>query len=127
MDLLLDTHSFLWFAENAPDLSDRAKNEIENINNRCYLSIASLWELVIKVSLKKLELRHSFEFTQELLNDNNIEILPIHFRHLRQLLTLPFYHRDPFDRLILPQAISENLVIVTKDGVFEKYTSNTLW
>ena len=87
MDLLLDTHSFLWFAENSPELSIQAKDKIENI----------------------------------------IEILPVHFRHLKQLLILPFYHRDPFDRLILSQAISENLVIVTKDGVFEKYTSNTLW
>ncbi|OJY81198.1 MAG: hypothetical protein BGP14_08315 [Sphingobacteriales bacterium 44-15] len=59
MDLLLDTHSFLWFAENSPELSLRAKDKIENINNRCYLSIASLWELTIKVSLNKLELQHS--------------------------------------------------------------------
>jgi PIN domain nuclease of toxin-antitoxin system len=79
------------------------------------------------VSLNKLELQHSFEFTEEILSENNIEILPVHLRHLKQLLILPFYHRDPFDRLILSQAISEKLVIVTKDGVFEKYTSNTLW
>lgn len=127
MNLLLDTHSFIWFAENSQELSPRVRDEIEDINNGCYLSIASLWELAIKLSLNKLELKHSFESLPNLLSDNNIEILPLHFKHLRQLLILPFHHRDPFDRLILSQAIAENFVIVTKDGVFEKYTSNIIW
>lgn len=127
MNLLLNTHSFLWFAENSSELSKLAKSEIENMNNRCFLSIASLWELTIKLSLNKLELNQPFDGIPALLNINNIEILPLEFKHLKQLFLLPFHHRDPFDRLILSQAISQDLVIVTKDGVFEKYTSNIIW
>lgn len=127
MNLLLDTHSFLWFAENASELSARAKGEIENIHNRCFLSIASLWEITIKLSLNKLELHSPFGSINELINRNNIEILHIQLKHLQQLLILPMHHRDPFDRLILSQAITQDLVIVTKDGMFEKYTSNIIW
>lgn len=127
MDLLLDTHAFLWFAEDSADISEKVKSEIEDMQNRCFVSIASLWELSIKLSLNKLEFNSSFDIIPELLNNNNIEILPVQFRHLRQLLILPFHHRDPFDRMILSQAITENLVLVTKDGIFEKYTSNIIW
>lgn len=127
MNLLLDTHSFLWFSENASELSARAKTEIENIDNRCFLSIASLWEITIKLSLNKLELHSPFNSINELLNRNNIEIIPNQLKHLQQLLILPMHHRDPFDRLILSQAITQDLVIVTKDGMFEKYTSNIIW
>ena len=127
MDLLLDTHSFLWFAENDEQISIRARHEIEDTGNRCFLSIASLWELAIKFSLDKLKLNRPFDIIPELLNNNNIEILPIQFKHLKQLLILPTHHREPFDRLILSQAIAENFVIVPKDGIFEKYTSNVIW
>lgn len=127
MDILLDTHSFLWFAENTAELSALAKKEVENINNKCFLSIASLWEHSIKLSLNKLELYRPFNSIPDLLTANSIEILPIQFKHLQQLLILPLHHRDPFDRLILAQAISQDMVIVTKDGIFKKYTSNIIW
>ncbi len=127
MDLLLDTHSFLWFAEGLPAISKTAKDEIENNRNRCFVSIASLWEIAIKLSLDKLEIARPFEDIPEILKNNNVQILPVQFRHLQQLLILPMHHRDPFDRLIISQAIAENLVIITKDGIFERYTSHVLW
>lgn len=90
MNLLLDTHSFLWFAENSAELSKRAKSEIENMNNRCFVSIASLWELTIKLSLNKLELNYPFDSIPELLKVNNIEILLLQFKHLKQLRIYQF-------------------------------------
>ncbi|HEX5025305.1 MAG TPA: type II toxin-antitoxin system VapC family toxin [Agriterribacter sp.] len=127
MDLLLDTHSFLWFAEGLPSISKKAKDEIENNTNRCFVSIASLWEIAIKLSLDKLEMTRPFENIPEILKNNDVQILPVQFRHLQQLLILPMHHRYPFDRLIISQAITENLVIITKDGIFERYTSHVLW
>ena len=127
MDLLLDTHAFIWFMEGDDSLPEKSINAIKNISNNCFVSAASLWEIAIKVSLKKIELQSDFDKIIHFIADNDIDILSITFDHLQKLLTIPFYHRDPFDRIIIAQGLSENFTIVTKDKNFESYTDVILW
>lgn len=127
MELLLDTHAFIWFIDGDNSLPEKAVDAIKEINNECFISVASLWEIAIKLSLKKIELKSDFNKINNFLADNDIDILPITFEHLQKLLELPYYHRDPFDRIIISQGISENLTIVTKDKEFESYTERILW
>lgn len=95
--------------------------------NPVFLSAASLWEITIKHQLKKLELGISLEELFEFVDRNQIEIIPINSIHLLQLSQIPFYHNDPFDRLIIAQAISENLKLISKDSIFKKYPVNLVW
>src|SRR5437868_256194 len=104
MTYLLDTHSFLWFINDDKELSATAKMLIEDPENVIFLSVASLWEIAIKVSLGKLDVPSPFtEFMLEQLHENNIALLGIKPEHLGVVVMLPFYHRDPFDRLIIAQ------------------------
>ena len=127
MDLLLDTHAFIWFIDGDNSLPEKAADTIKEINNKCFISVASLWEIAIKLSLKKIELKSDFSRINDFLADNDIDILPITFDHLQKLLELPYHHRDPFDRIIISQGLSENFTIVTKDKEFESYTERILW
>lgn len=127
MELLLDTHAFIWFIDGDNSLPEKAVNTIKEINNKCFISIASLWEIAIKLSLKKIELKSGFNKINDFLAENDIDILPITFDHLQKLLELPYHHRDPFDRIIISQGLSENFTIVTKDKEFESYTEKILW
>lgn len=127
MNLLLDTHTFIWFFNGDDLLSATIKDLIIDISNRCFISIASIWEIAIKSSLNKLELHGSFDRISGFINENDIEILPITFAHIQMLLGLDYHHRDPFDRIIIAQALSEDLVLATKDGAFYKYGVNTIW
>ena len=101
MKYLIDTHIFIWFVENLPNLSQSIKNLIEDENNEIFISIASLWEISIKTSINKLQLNRKYEEILDVLKDNSIEILPIDFAHTVENNHLPFYHRDPFDRIII--------------------------
>lgn len=105
----------------------KVSNEITNIDNKCYVSIASLWEIAIKINLGKLSIKFSFEKFASFLSDNDIEMLPIAFDHLIQLSSLEKHHRDPFDRIIIAQGMVENLTILTKDQYFPDYPVKTLW
>ncbi|MFP4297072.1 MAG: type II toxin-antitoxin system VapC family toxin [Spirulinaceae cyanobacterium] len=128
MRLLLDTHIFIWLIDGNPKLSQTARQAIEDESNTLYLSIVSLWEITIKTSLGKLELAIPLE--QIVINfilPSDIEILPIHLPHLLILQTLPFHHRDPFDRLLISQAKSETLTLVSEDSMFEQYEVEILW
>ncbi|PSL46046.1 PIN domain nuclease of toxin-antitoxin system [Chitinophaga niastensis] len=127
MQLLLDTHAFIWFVAGDDSLPPKVVAAIKNVNNKCYLSIGSIWEMAIKISLKKLELKSDFNKIIEILEDNDIEILPITFSHIQKLLSLEWHHRDPFDRIILAQGIVEHFTIVSKDENFGSYTSRILW
>ena len=123
MKLLLDTHTFLWFVDDNPQLSDRIKDLIEDENNVSYFSIASLWEMSIKYNLGKLKLDPDYEtFVQREVITSSINVLDIEFEHLKINATLPFHHRDPFDRIIIAQSIVEKLPVVTIDSVFNKYS-----
>jgi PIN domain nuclease of toxin-antitoxin system len=128
MRLLLDTHAFLWFIEGNLNLSAHARQLIEDENNQRFLSIASLWEISIKISIGKLELGIPFtEFFQQQVYGNAIALLEIRAEHLDILAKLPFYHKDPFDRLIIAQSVVENIPLVTKDGAFTNYPVVLLW
>jgi PIN domain nuclease of toxin-antitoxin system len=126
--LLLDTHAFLWWIDDAPELKARAKRAIADMKNECYLSAASCWEMAIKVSLGKLRLTKPLErFVTEQLTANGFTLLSVELRHLAKVEKLPFFHRDPFDRLLIAQAIAEKLTIVSADKAFAKYGVDVLW
>jgi PIN domain nuclease of toxin-antitoxin system len=126
--LLLDTYSFLWWIDDAPELKAKAKRAIANIKNECYLSAASCWEMAIKASRGKLHLAKSVEsFVTEQLAANGFILLSVELRHAARVEKLPFYHRDPFDRLLIAQAMAEKLTIVSADKVFSKYGVDVLW
>lgn len=127
MDLLLDTHPFIWYLNGDNQLSPHLKSIIADTSNRCFLSIASLWEIAIKNSLGKLQLNGSFHQIAGFMNDNAIELLPITFDHLQRLLSLPYHHRDPFDRIIIAQALTEALPVATKDQVLSAYGITIIW
>ncbi len=127
MPYLLDTHALLWFLEDDQQLPPKVAQQIKDVRNKCYVSIASLWEIAIKVKLGKLSIGFPFEKFASYLADNDIELLSISFEHLLQLGNLDLHHRDPFDRLIIAQGLVENLTIITRDDHFKDYTDNVFW
>jgi PIN domain nuclease of toxin-antitoxin system len=127
MKLLLDTHTFLWFINDSSQLSIGAKNLIESDVN-LLLSVASLWEIAIKVSIGKLTIPNTYgQFIPQQVQLNDIEVLSISLAHLAVVTTLPFHHRDPFDRLLIAQAIAEKVSIVSADGIFDSYEISRVW
>lgn len=125
MDNLLDTHTFIWFIEDANELSNTAKSVIEAPDSINYISIASLWEIAIKVSLGKLKLQTSFKQINNQLEFNGFILLPVSFEDTLTVSELPYHHRDPFDRIIIAQCINKNLTFVTLDKSISKYAVNT--
>ena len=128
MNILLDTHAFLWFVADVPRLSDTARALIEAEDSQPFLSIASLWEMAIKISLGKLKLEQPFEtFIPQQLTLNGIGILNLSVEHTAAISTLPFHHRDPFDRLIAVQARIEKMPVVSADPAFDAYEIERVW
>ena len=128
MNLLLDTHTYIWFSMDKPELSHKVKTLIESSANTAYISIASLWEMSIKISLGKLDIDRDFQTVITNLADNGIEILPITFDHILKSSLLPFHHRDdPFDRIIIAQSLCENMALLSTDTIFDQYTTNRIW
>jgi PIN domain nuclease of toxin-antitoxin system len=128
MKLLLDTHSFLWFIVGHSQLSRLARTLIEDPTHQPFLSMASVWEMAIKVSLGKLKIEAPFEaFLAHQLDLNGIELLPIQLRHVALVTTLPFHHRDPFDRLLIAQAQAEQMPVLSSDPAFDAYPIRRLW
>lgn len=122
MNVLLDTHAFLWFVDDNPRLSQSARVLIESDETQPFLSTASLWEIAIKISLEKLTLKQPYEtFIPNQLALNGISTLNITMEHTAALATLPFHHRDPFDRLLAVQAKIEEMILVSADPAFEAY------
>ena len=127
MRLLLDTHTFLWFIEDSPQLSQRGKTLLE-ADNDLLLSIASLWEISIKMSVDKLTVRMPIEMLMtEQITRNDIAVLPITVPHLITVATLPLHNRDPFDRLLIAQAMVEQTPIVSADPAFNAYPVQRMW
>jgi PIN domain nuclease of toxin-antitoxin system len=128
MEYLLDTHSFLWFINGDEQLSGKAKKVIGDPDAVKYISIISFWEIAIKVSLGKLKLDMDYQDLQQQVLLNGFEILPLTFEHTIRLASLDLHHRDPFDRIIIAQALTENLIVISKDGNFDKYSKlELLW
>lgn len=123
MKYIIDTHAFIWYATGDPKLSVKARSIIDSDQDR-YISVASLWEMAIKVNIGKLTFLEPFETVlAEQLKINDYKTLPISNSHLFKLSTLNLYHRDPFDRLIICQALVENFAVVSVDDQFDKYPS----
>lgn len=118
MIYLLDTHVVLWWLENPRKLSPQAVSTIENQKHIIYLSSVATWEIAVKKMLGKLEVPDSI-FT--LLETSQFEELPVSIEHTKALLKLPFYHHDPFDRLLIAQAMTEKCPILTRDQIFPRY------
>ena len=128
MQLLLDTHTFLWFSRASPELSVKARNLIEDTENELFLSVASPWEVGIKVSTGKLTLgRPANVFFEDRMQRSGIALLPITLAHIARVSNLPFHHRDPFDRMLIAQSLTEGIPIVSADAAFNAYGVQRLW
>lgn len=128
MKLLLDTHAFIWWDDDKSRLSQRALAACLDQNNTLLLSIASIWEMQIKIQLGKLNFTVPLEQKlKEQAETNGLKILPIKQKHIFALARLPDYHRDPFDRLLIAQARYEKLPLVTHDAQIKQYDLQSLW
>ena len=128
MRLLLDTHAFLWFALGDPQLSAPATVLISDPTNEVLVSPASYWEIAIKISVGKYTLQEPYEtILQRGIFGNGFHVLPIEPKHTAPLTTLPYHHRDPFDRLMIVQAIVEAIPIVSVDQALDAYSVTRLW
>jgi PIN domain nuclease of toxin-antitoxin system len=123
---LLDTHTFLWFVMGNPRITPKLRAQIEDNEN--FVSIVSIWEIAITNGIGKLNLEVSFDnFIDQQIITNGIQILDIKLEHLKVLTTLPLYHRDPFDRILIAQSIMEDIVLVSADSVFSLYPVQIIW
>jgi PIN domain nuclease of toxin-antitoxin system len=127
-DLLLDSHTMLWFFWDDPLLSPKAKSLIEDPSNRKMISVASCWEIAIKAGLGKLKLGEpSQSFLTREIARNNFELLSIGLAHATYVESLALHHRDPFDRLLIAQAMIERMPFVSHDKAFDAYGISRLW
>ena len=128
MRLLLDTHTLLWFAVADPQLSSGASSLIMDSANEKLVSPASYWEIAIKISIKKYALSKAYEvFMHEAIDQNGFAYLHIEPKHTARLTTLPFHHKDPFDRLLVAQAMVEGIPIISNDTALDTYGIIRLW
>ena len=122
MNLLLDTHIFIWLQVALGNLSAQRIQMLKNTQNALFLSLASIWEMQIKIQNGKFSFPKSLsDIIKEQQTVNNLQILPIAAEHIYELDNLPFHHKDPFDRLLIAQAIVENYTLVTDDANFSAY------
>ncbi|MBA4062748.1 MAG: PIN domain nuclease [Isosphaera sp.] len=129
MTLLLDTHTFLWFCQDDPALSAAAKALLEDPANRKLLSLAACWEIAIKAGLGKLVglTEPSGTYIPNALARTGFELFPIELAHVTAVEALPHHHRDPFDRLLVAQALVEGFPVVSADPAFDPYGVTRLW
>jgi PIN domain nuclease of toxin-antitoxin system len=126
--LLLDTHAFLWFLAGDPRLRAAPRRRIEAKTNEKYLSIASVWEMAIKVSLGKLHLADPLaDLVERGAGENGIALVGISKQHALGVAALPWHHRDPFDRLLVAQAMHEDMALLTADPAFAAYGVRCVW
>lgn len=124
---ILDTHILLWFFQNDSNLPPDTKKIIKDSNTQKFISIASLWEITIKYSLNKLSLHISLNDFFDLIYSTDINILEISTKHLLILNSLQQIHKDPFDRILIAQAIAEDFILITADENIHKYDVSILW
>jgi PIN domain nuclease of toxin-antitoxin system len=128
MNVLLDTHAFLWAITGDKQLSEIARETFLNSGNRLFFSAVSMWEICIKISLGKLSLKRGwFKKIQNELMINAVQWLPIEMSHCAELTKLPFHHRDPFDRMLIAQARVEDLQVLSRDVRLSAYGIKLIW
>ncbi len=128
MRALLGTHTFLWWITDDPRLSGRGREVISDGRNELFLSAASGWEIAIKAALGRLEIPGDLQrFVSEQLSRNAIQSLPIHLSHALHTSTLPGHHRDPFDRILVSQALLEKMALVSADPQIARYPIEVVW
>lgn len=128
MKLLLDTQAFLWFALDAPNLSATARAHIVDPAHDKYVSPATFWEVAIKIRTGKYTLAQPYaDFFRQGIYANGFSILPIEIAHTERVATLPLHHRDPFDRLIVAQAMAEGMTIISSDAQLDAYGVPRIW
>ena len=128
MKVLLDTNVFIWLNDAPHRLRAKVMTVVANPDNDLFLSLTSIWEMQIKIQLGKLQLNDPLPDilrTQQV--ENNLQILTINLNHIWSLENLPYHHRDPFDRLLIAQAQTEGMTLVSADGIFELYDVDLLW
>lgn len=128
MEVLLDTHTFLWFSRASPELSERARGLIEDTKNDLFLSIVSPWETGIKISTGKLVLGRPIDVVfEDRMKRSGITMLSITLAHIARVSALPFHHRDPFDRMLIAQSLVEGIPIISADAIFDAYGVTRFW
>jgi PIN domain nuclease of toxin-antitoxin system len=128
VNLLLDTHALIWYYEGNPKLTAIARQQIDDPTNTKFVSPASYWEIAIKLRTGRLALTEQYaDFVQHSILDNGFVILPIEFRHTTELVSLPLHHRDPFDRLLVAQAIVEDMPLISSDPTLDAYPIRRIW
>ena len=127
MDYLLDTHAYIWYVEDDKQLSIKARKIIDSSKNNLFFSFASIWEITIKASINKLNLKQNIGEIFKELKLLNINLINFSQNDFETLYKLEYLHHDPFDRLIISQAISNNLTIITRDKLFKKYNVKKIW
>lgn len=124
--MLLDTHTLIWFLNESPRLIPNVKQKIEDADH-IYVSIISIWEISIKIGIGKLNVDFEFQDLPNILIQLDIQVLPIDFADTEIYLALPLYHRDPFDQMLISQAVRHNLAIVGGDVAFDAYPVLRIW
>ncbi len=128
MKLLLDSHTFKWWRDEPNKISPTAFAEISNPANGVFLSVVTVWELQIKITLNKFTVKGGLEnAVEDERQKNDFQILPVNLSHALYLENLPLHHKDPFDRLLISQAIVENMTLISADAEFSQYQVNLVW
>lgn len=127
MRALLDTHAWLWWLEGVPTLGPQALQVMQDPSTEVYFSVASAWELAIKLSLGKLVLAQEFGWVLRQLGPHRVQSLGIGPEHCERVRTLPYHHRDPFDRMLVAQALCEGLTLLSKDTGLDAYGAPRIW
>jgi PIN domain nuclease of toxin-antitoxin system len=127
MKFLIDAHVLIWYLDGNKKLRDKTRDLINNDENVVVISVASLWEFAIKINLKKINTKISLPEVQAYILEREFTMLNISFKHLNALSALPTHHGDPFDRLIIAQALTEDLTIISADKEFRAYPVNVIW
>ena len=127
MSYLLDTHALIWYFEDSPDIPENVKMIIDNNTTKKFISTASLWEIAIKMSIGKLTMGLRFDEVLTEVENSDLLVLQVENKYLNKVFELPFLHKDPFDRLIIATALTENMTIITIDENIQKYNVSWLW